>query len=228
MAERKEIRKYVFSVEGDTEKWYLEWLCQQLNAFENTKYRVLIVAEVQKNPLKFAKRLNTSTTPKVTHLCDMEGETPTELREFENVLHLMKQAQKNKRIEYDLGYSNLSFELWMILHKSDCRSPLPTKKQYLTRINRAFGKQYENLDQYKEERNFKSCLQQLTLHDVLKAIQRSKALMNAKQENGSTLSEYAGYKYYPDNPALTVYQNIEAILRECEILECQSPERQQI
>ena len=48
MTERKETRKYVFSVEGDTEKWYLDWLCKQINADENAKYRVLITAAVQR------------------------------------------------------------------------------------------------------------------------------------------------------------------------------------
>lgn len=134
MTERKETQKYVFSVEGDTEKWYLEWLRDQINSTGKAKYNVLISATVQKNPLKFAKRLTSNTTPNVIHLCDVEGETPAERKEFQNVLALMKEAMKAKKIRYDLGYSNLSFELWMILHKEDCRAPLSTKKQYLSRI----------------------------------------------------------------------------------------------
>ena len=29
---RKECRKYYFSVEGETEKWYLKWLESQINS----------------------------------------------------------------------------------------------------------------------------------------------------------------------------------------------------
>ena len=218
MTERKETRKYVFSVEGDTEKWYLDWLCKQINAGENAKYRVLITSAVQKNPLKFAKRLTVSTTPEVVHLCDVEGEKPSELRAFQNVLDLMKAANEAKDIEYNLGYSNLSFELWMILHKEDCRAPLSTKKQYLGRINHAYGTEFESLDQYKEERNFANCLSRLTLDDVVQAIRRSQSLMHEKQSSGSREHEHAGYRYYPDNPALTIDRAVEKILRECGII----------
>ena len=218
MTERKETRKYVFSVEGDTEKWYLDWLGEQINADTNAQYHVLITAAVQKNPLKFVKRLTVNTTPEVVHLCDVEGEIPADLKGFQTVLDRLKDARNAKEIEYDLGYSNLSFELWMILHKDDCRAPLSTKNQYLSRINRLFGQSFESLDQYKKKDNFDKCLNQLSLQDVIQAIHRSQKLMKEKEETGSKLSEYKGYRYYTDNPALTIFQAIDKILRECGLL----------
>lgn len=47
MAERKEIRKYTFTVEGETEQWYLEWLRDRINERKDAKYTVSIVAKVQ-------------------------------------------------------------------------------------------------------------------------------------------------------------------------------------
>lgn len=32
---RKQTKKYYFSVEGETEKWYLEWLQKQINDSAN-------------------------------------------------------------------------------------------------------------------------------------------------------------------------------------------------
>lgn len=54
MAMRKENRKYFFSVEGETERWYLEWLRQTINAEPSARYIVKLNCAVQ-NPLKYAK-----------------------------------------------------------------------------------------------------------------------------------------------------------------------------
>ena len=59
MPERKETKKYTFTVEGETEKWYLDWLAEQINSCEEAKYKVSIVAKVQQSPSKFAKSQTT-------------------------------------------------------------------------------------------------------------------------------------------------------------------------
>ena len=43
---RKQTLTYYFSVEGETEQWYLEWLEAQINANEDSKYIVNIIAKV--------------------------------------------------------------------------------------------------------------------------------------------------------------------------------------
>ena len=40
MIKRKSILKYYFSVEGDTEQWYLEWLQNQINNASNAAKKV--------------------------------------------------------------------------------------------------------------------------------------------------------------------------------------------
>ena len=49
---------YYFSVEGETEKWYLKWLENLVNNDSNTKRKITIKCEVQKNPLQYVKKLN--------------------------------------------------------------------------------------------------------------------------------------------------------------------------
>ena len=39
MADRKENISYTFTVEGDTEKWYLDWLEKQINACSDATYK---------------------------------------------------------------------------------------------------------------------------------------------------------------------------------------------
>lgn len=41
--DRKENRRYVFTVEGETEQWYFDWLEDQINACDDSKYTVSIV-----------------------------------------------------------------------------------------------------------------------------------------------------------------------------------------
>lgn len=54
---RKENRTYYFSVEGETEKWYLDWLQCQINANPNDRYTVKLDGKIQKDPLARAKGL---------------------------------------------------------------------------------------------------------------------------------------------------------------------------
>lgn len=218
MAEKKEIRKYVFTVEGQTEKWYLEWLRDKINAAESSGFRVSIVLKVEQNPLKYAKSITAVSTPHITHLCDIEGSTKTDIEKFEGTLERLHDANKmGKKIDYQIGYSNLTFELWMILHKLDCNKAFSDRSQYLTQINRAYSERFESLKQYKEEQNFKRCLNQLELADVFSAVKRAKKIMDANESAGKKQTTYKSFKYYRDNPALNIWEMINQILTECEV-----------
>ena len=55
MPVRKITKKYYFSVEGETEQWYLEWLRDLINASPSAKCKVVIDCKVQKDPVKRAE-----------------------------------------------------------------------------------------------------------------------------------------------------------------------------
>ena len=59
---RKETNKYYFSVEGETEQWYLQWLQKQINNHPDSKLKVQFDIKVEKNPLKYAKKINTGNS----------------------------------------------------------------------------------------------------------------------------------------------------------------------
>ena len=92
------------------------------------------------------------------------------------------------------------------------------RTQYLSHINRAYREHFENLDQYKHEDAFKRCLSQLTLDDVRTAITRAKQIMEKNAQEEKTLKQYKGFSYYTGNPALTIWESIERILKECGLL----------
>lgn len=218
MPERKEKRKFVFSVEGETEKWYLEWLQKRVNESKDALYFADITAEVEKSPMKYIKKTNAKSTPSVTHVCDVEGQTANDQTAFENVLKELKKANKQKNIAYSIGYSNLSFELWLILHKQNCSGGCNTKKEYLKHINFSFSENFDSLDEYKKEENFQKCLEKLSLQDVKDAVGRADRIMENNLENGRNRRESGRYAYYTENPALTIHHAIREILTQCGIM----------
>ena len=70
---RKQTLTYYFSVEGETEKWYLDWLQDQINAASEAKYKVKIKAEVQPDPVSYGKKLTVHSKTTVWHLSDIES-----------------------------------------------------------------------------------------------------------------------------------------------------------
>lgn len=216
---RKENRTYYFSVEGETEQWYLEWLQRIINAEPNAKYTVKLDSKIQKDPLSRVKRMTIVGKTEITHIFDYESDEEIHVKQFRTALERMKEAQNTgKNIKYHLGYSNFTFELWMILHKADCNGSLMHRRQYLMPLNRAYGENFENLDQYKHENNFKRILSNLTLDNVRQAIRRAKVIMRKNEEMGYRLQEYKGYRYYKENPSLSLWEQIERILTDCKVL----------
>ena len=179
-----ETKKYVLTVEGETEQWYFTWLRDQINGFEGRTYNVSIVPKVQQSPMSFYKGTNSKVTPEVIHICDVESTDDYHIEKFENILKEMKEADRQKKIKYQLGYSNFTFELWMILHKKDCFGPFNSRKQYLAPIQQAFGEKFENLDHYKQESAFKRCLEKLSLNDVKDALRRADKIAEQNVKDG--------------------------------------------
>ena len=218
MAIRKTTQKYYFSVEGETEKWYFDWLQEKINSEPAAKHKVSIDSKIQ-NPIKRAKSINVLTKTEIIHVFDYESNDEVHTVQFIKTLDSLKDTSKlGKQIKYYPGYSNFTFELWMVLHKAECNAPLVHRRQYLEPINKAYGEKFENLDQYKHEANFKRVLGKISLPEVIAAIHRSKIIMQKNMENGLVLQQYKGYRYYRENPALSVWESIEKILKDCELL----------
>lgn len=219
MAKLKQTKKYYFSVEGETEQWYLKWLQNLINETTESAYKVSFDCPVQKNPLKRAKSIVVTGKTDIYHLSDYESDDEVHVREFRETMDKMKQAKNlGKQINYKFSYTNLTFDLWIVLHKSTCNGWITHRRLYLAHINHAFDENFENMDDYKRERNFKRILSQMTLSNVKDAIDRAKQIMKRNEENGYVLLEYKGYRYYRENPSLAVWEVIEKVLVDCELV----------
>ena len=82
MTDMLETKKYTFTVEGETERWYLLWLRDRINEQEGKEYKVAIEPKVQQHPMKFAKGVNAISTPEVIHICDVESKTALHVEKF--------------------------------------------------------------------------------------------------------------------------------------------------
>ena len=212
--------RYYFTVEGETEKWYLEWLRDAINADPRSKVKVVCSPKVQKNPVKWAKaKTNLDKSAKVFHVFDFEDEEPIHVKAFKDTLANMKKAGSLGRgFRYVSAYSNLTFELWMVLHKGDCPA-LAHRRQYLKPINDLYGEHFESLDEYKHEANFKRVLGKLTVDDAVTAVGRAETLAKRAEEHGLRKAQHCGYSYYLDNPATDLWIPVKQMLEEGGIID---------
>lgn len=172
---RKYTKKYYFSVEGETEKWYLEWLRDCINSLDEAEYRVMFDCKVEKSPTRRIRKMLITDEVEIWHLSDYESADAFHKKQFQDTIdELHKASHSGKNVTYRFGYSNFTFDLWIILHKKDCNGPKVDRKQYLADINNAYHQHFLSMQDYKHYNHFLSCLKQLSIDDVKMAVIRSK------------------------------------------------------
>ncbi|MDR0820675.1 MAG: RloB family protein [Endomicrobium sp.] len=214
---RKENRKFYLSVEGETEKWYFEHLKTLINKSEYGGYKISYNLEIEKNPVSFVKSVNI-LSDKAFHIFDYESNNKEHVAVFNNTLQKIKEAEKlRSEIKYKIGYSNQSFDLWIIMHKKKLTCLITENSDYLEHINKAYNTNFKNFDKYKQEDNFKKqILSEISLKDVFFAIESAKGIRENNEKNSKKSEKFNGFKYYPDNPDLTVHECVKEMLSECE------------
>lgn len=219
MGSRKTSISYYFSVEGETEKWYLEHLQSLINSSEKAEYSVRFIVKIKKDPREMVKALTFTDKITINHICDIESNSDKHTKIFRATLDNMKSAcSMGKKVSYRLGYSNFAFDLWIALHKGDCNAQLADRKQYLKFLQDGFHEPFSSMSEYKKEDNFKRCLKKITLDDVLAAIERAEKIMANNQSSGNEPVEYKKFTYYTENPSLSVHEIIADIFKQCKLL----------
>lgn len=221
MFNKKESLKFYISVEGNvTEKLYFEHLKLLINSNQNSIYNLTLNCKKNKSPKNFIKNI-----PLVSaccfHIFDYESNSPQHQLIFTRALKEMKEINDTYegKIVYKAGYSNLSFDLWILLHKVKFKTFLSYPNQYLQHINSAYKTDFESMDKYKKEENFrKQILSKISLDDVINAINFAKEIKEYNELSSKQSKENYGFKYYLDNPDLNIHKCIEEILISCGIL----------
>lgn len=217
--------KYFISCEGDTERWYLEWLQLEINKDDRTRQKVEFVFK-NVMPSSFAKSNNSTFTKGMIagstfcRIQDIEDYSDHNIKKFHALLESNKKAkQLFQKYNFLIGYSNFTFEVWMISHKAQVKN-ITDRSQYYKQINSAYCKNFTNNDDYKHEKNFASVLKTLSLDDVINnALPECKRFKTVNHQNNQKLERSMyGFKYILSNPDTTLDEFIRFVLHNAGII----------
>lgn len=214
---KKICNQYYLSVEGETEKWYFEHLQELINNSKQIPYKVKFDIKVSKSIISRTKLIPAIYKTKAFHICDYESNQEVHTNQFLVTLKDLKEVKKiNKNLDYILGYSNFSFDLWMILHKKQQINSISHRKQYVKGINSAYKENFKFIDDYKEEKSFRRILSKISLEDVIKAIHNGNEIRKRNQQSfEDKCKKFGNFEYYTENPDMTIHECVEQILQEC-------------
>lgn len=217
---------YYISCEGETEKWYFEWLQTQINNDSRTKNKVNLNPHKGRTPTDYAKSIRgayaaTSGRCKCFYrVQDIEDYNDYHINKLHELCENTKKARSiTKNCEFAIAYSNFTFEVWIIAHKLQVPSIIDRIKYY-EHINRAFGFKFKDNDEYKKEANFKKLLDVLTLDEVIEHALPECARIRENNEMfyKNYERQYKGLTYYLHNPDTNIDELIRSILQDAGII----------
>ena len=221
---KKESRSFYMSVEGiNCERLYFLHLSKLINKSGNNKYNLKVKPKVE-SPMSYAKknaaRLSDSSKGKklpYIHIQDIEDYySDNQKKKFFGIIDEMREAEKTFGISYTLGYSNYTFELWMLLHVADMSYAVQNRYAYLDPINKWFNKHYTKIDEFKAEEEFCSILDEyVTIESVKQAVERAERIVRMNLEEDKKCENYRGVYFYHDNPDLSVHNVVQLIFEVC-------------
>lgn len=219
---KKESRLIYMSVEGvNCERLYFEHLKKLINSSGQNKFNLAVTPRVA-TPLEFAKRnaykIKDKSIPFI-HVQDIEDYNSKEHRDkFFTVIDDIRSVEERLGIEYRLGYSNYSFELWMLLHVTYMHYTVKDRYAYLAPINQHFHKHYRCLDDFKRQEEFQSILDTyVTLDSIKNAVNRANQIVVSNREQGKVHEQYRGFNFFHENPDLSVHEVVSMIFEICGI-----------
>lgn len=217
--------KFFISREGETEEWYFSWLQKQINEDPRTKEKIEFKF-LNVSPSSFSKSNHNTFTRdmlKGSYFCriqDIEDYEEYRIEKFKELLKSNKEAQRLfSKVNFCIGYSNYTFEVWMIAHKSKVKYE-SHRKFYYKQINSAYNKTFLDNDDYKHEDHFKSLLKELTLDDVItKAIPECERMRKYNEEYNSKQKkmEYK-FVYFLSNPDTSLHEFVNVVLSTAGII----------
>ncbi|WP_326516176.1 RloB family protein [Ligilactobacillus murinus] len=136
---RKEKRKVYILVEGETEQKYFDFLRQKLR-LSNVKIRTLILNNSGRTWIDKAKRL-LQNDPKLSR--DKQTDVFVVFDKDEITVEELK-AMFSKAIKekFTIGFSNITFEVWLVAHFESMTSHLISKQSLKDKLSRYLQAKY--------------------------------------------------------------------------------------
>lgn len=213
------IPKYIISCEGETEVIYFNYL-QELLIAEGYKIEINAKKQTVSSIIKSQQGTYTQLGEKnLARVEDIEvlADDKTRICLSKSYKSITDASKKTKSAK--LFISNISFELWLILHKAGTVKKVDKVSDYLPLINKHYCRKFNSLGVYKECKNLKSVIQSISLDDVKSAVERARMIRNCNIKNNSHAKVIInGFEYYSCNPDLSVHELVRDILYELGIV----------
>ena len=225
---KKESIQFNVSVEGaNCERMYFEHLAKLVNSSNRSTYNLKVDSR-KMSPMEYGKRNAHKPAGKqkgnkkipYIHVQDIEDYYDDfQKTKFFKMIDEIRMAEKEFGIIYKLGYSNYTFELWMLLHVVDMTHTVQDRHSYLVPVNRWFRRNYTCIDEFKRHDEFSSILNGfVTLDSIKLAISRAERIVQNNIKNKKTQEHYKGFTFFRDNPDVSVHQVIQMIFDACGII----------
>lgn len=201
------IRMSFFCVcEGQQEQHYLTHIGRLLN---RSPQRVVKFNCVVGNPHELTKKANYYEYDKVA-VFDHDMNRKAFVRALELCDRLNSISRRRKQSQVFHAYSNVNFDLWLILHKRDYNRPVGSTDAYRTVVRDVYGLP-SNAD-IKHANVMGRILEQISLEDVWAAIHRADVIRQSKLE--SDCCTIGSTKCYP-NPDFSIHDFLRYVLEKC-------------
>jgi len=111
------------------------------------------------------------------------------------------------------AYSNMNFDLWLVLHKIEFTRPVHSNDAYVPVVRGVFGLEPEA--NIKSRHHMEKILAQISLDDVRAAITRADNIRARKlQDDGRKIGSWPCFP----NPDLSIHDFLKTVLRETPLL----------
>lgn len=205
-------KTYLCICEGQQEKMYLRHVASlvkdfprkviKFNIYIDAPYRLDKTYEDYDSVALFDYDFNKVEFERNIELCDRLNKkySPTK--------------RKNGRFIYH-AYSNVNFDLWLILHKEDFSSSVSRNDAYISHVRRIYG--LDDNQNIKAENAIKKILGQITLADVNDAIERAGNIRRQKDVEDTII--VGSTKIY-SNPDFSIHEFLKIVLKDSGDLKC--------
>ena len=121
----------------------------------------------------------------------------------------LKPTKRNSGRHIYHAYSNVNFDLWLILHKQDYNKRVSKNDAYINDVRRVYG--LKRADDIKSEDVINKILGQITLKDVKEAIKRAENIRIIKEESDS--KNIFNTLIY-ENPDFSIHEFLRFVLED--------------
>jgi len=199
-------KTYRCVVEGQQEKLYLQHLAKLLTRFPETVVQ-FNVSEGNAHELTKSYVEYDSACLFDYDFNKSEFETNLTICATLNRNNQKKSKRQAARVYH--AYTNVCFDLWLVLHKGDYFASVSANDAYVEDVIKLYS--LPKGSDIKNKKVMEIILSQITLDDVKKAISRAKLICNRKL---ATDEIRIGVEKYFDNPDLSIHNFIEMVIRD--------------